>query len=100
MIRLGVYGSGFLLGQKILFRGRLILAIYRRFHSVTEDGAEGIRVLGRMTWFRWMFFVFGTLNPAIKLMSFEGTSWTKAWGVMFCKACISSLVCVCSEEGG
>lgn len=35
------------------------------------------------TWPRWMFFIMGILPAAIKLTSFSGTPWTKAWGLMF-----------------
>jgi hypothetical protein len=86
IIRLGTYGSGFLAKRRVRlpFWERLKLVIHHRFHDESEDeDAEGIRAMGRMTWLRWLFFVFGTLTPAIKLLAFEGTPWTKAWGVMF-----------------
>jgi hypothetical protein len=84
LIRLGIYGSGFRLEGRIPLRHSLRLVIHYRFLDTDEDDdVEGIRALGTMTWLRWLFFVFGTLTPAIKLMSFEGTPWTKAWGVMF-----------------
>lgn len=34
-------------------------------------------------WPRYLFFVMGTLPSAIKLASFTGNPWTKAWGFMF-----------------
>lgn len=36
-----------------------------------------------MTWLRWLWFLLGTLPPAIKLLSMEGVGWSKAWGCMF-----------------
>jgi hypothetical protein len=48
-----------------------------------EDKAEGIQSLERMTWLRWLWFLLGTLPPAIKLLSMEGIGWSKAWGSMF-----------------
>jgi hypothetical protein len=86
IIRLGIYGSGFLAKRRVQlpFWERLKLVIHHRFHDENEDeDAEGIRAMGRMTWLRWLFFIFGTLPQAIKLLAFEGTPWTKAWGVMF-----------------
>jgi hypothetical protein len=86
IIRLGIYGSGFLAKRRVQlpFWERLKLVIHHRFHDENEDeDAEGIRAMGRMTWLRWLFFIFGTLPQAIKLLAFEGTPWTKAWSVMF-----------------
>jgi hypothetical protein len=34
-----------------------------------EDEADLVQSLEAMTWLRWLWFVFGTLPPAIKLMS-------------------------------
>jgi hypothetical protein len=34
-------------------------------------------------WPRGIFFIIGTLPAAIKLASFSGMPWTKAWGMMF-----------------
>ena len=86
IIRLGIYGSGFLAKRRVRlpFWERLKLVIHHRFHDENEDeDAEGIRAMGRMTLLRWLFFIFGTLPQAIKLLAFEGTPWTKTWGVMF-----------------
>ncbi|PMD16714.1 hypothetical protein NA56DRAFT_649275 [Hyaloscypha hepaticicola] len=86
IVRLGIYGSGFLAkrGVRLPFWESLKLVIHHRFHDENEDeDAEGIRAMGRTTWLRWLFFIFGTLTPAIKLLAFVGTPWTKAWGTMF-----------------
>lgn len=48
-----------------------------------EDDAEGIQAVEKLTFIRWMFFVFGTLGSGIKLMAMENIPWTKAWGAMF-----------------
>jgi hypothetical protein len=47
------------------------------------DSENGIRAIEKMTWLRWLFFVLGTLPPAIKLMAMGGLPWTKTWGMMF-----------------
>lgn len=85
VIRLTVYGSVVLARVvPISFRDRLHLVVHNRFIGHSEDDeAEGVAEVGRMTWLRWLFFIFGTLTPAIKLLSFTGMPWTKAWGVMF-----------------
>jgi hypothetical protein len=36
-----------------------------------------------MTWLRWLFFVFGTLGSAAKVIAMGGVPWTKAYGIMF-----------------
>lgn len=48
-----------------------------------DDEGEDIHAIGKMTFLRWLFFVFGGLGPGIKLMAMEGVHWTKAWGVIF-----------------
>jgi len=35
------------------------------------------------SWPRYLFFIMGTLPASIKLASFTGNPWTKAWGFMF-----------------
>ncbi|KAH9216018.1 hypothetical protein DL95DRAFT_460561 [Leptodontidium sp. 2 PMI_412] len=49
------------------------------FSGVNNQSQEGP---GRM-WPRWLFFIMGLLPAAIKLASFSGIPWTRAWGVMF-----------------
>jgi hypothetical protein len=48
-----------------------------------EVGEEGIQAIEKLTFIRWLFFIFGTLGPGIKLMAMKGVPWTKAWGAMF-----------------
>jgi hypothetical protein len=36
-----------------------------------------------MTWLRWLFFLLGTLGPAIKMCAMRGIPWTQSWGMMF-----------------
>jgi hypothetical protein len=48
-----------------------------------EEEAENIQSLEKQTWLRWVFFLVGTLGPAIKLAAMQGIPWTKAWGMMF-----------------
>jgi hypothetical protein len=36
-----------------------------------------------MTCLRWLWFILGTLPPAIKLMSMSGVRWEQAWGMLF-----------------
>ncbi len=48
-----------------------------------DDEAEGVQSIERMTWLRWLWFILGTLPPAIKLFSMTGVRWEQAWGLMF-----------------
>jgi hypothetical protein len=57
--------------------------IRQRYRDVDDEAAEGIQSLEKMTVLRWVFFLLGTLGPAVKLCAMEGVSWTKAWGVMY-----------------
>lgn len=36
-----------------------------------------------MTWLRWLWFILGTLPPAVKLLAMGGIPWEQAWGLMF-----------------
>jgi hypothetical protein len=67
------------------FKDGVRLLIHYRFDDNKDNDNEGgdIRAIQKLTFIRWMFFVFGTLGPGIKLMAMEGVPWTKAWGVMF-----------------
>ena len=47
-----------------------------------EEG-EGIQALEKMTWLRWLFFLLGTLGPAIKMCAMRCIPWTQSWGMMF-----------------
>ena len=58
------------------------LLICERFGD-SGEGEEGIQAVENYTFVRWLFFVFGTLGPAIKLMAMEGVPWTRSWGAMF-----------------
>jgi hypothetical protein len=48
-----------------------------------EEEAETVYSIEAMTWLRWLWFILGTLPPAIKLMSMSGVRWEQAWGMMF-----------------
>jgi hypothetical protein len=73
----------------------ILLLIHQRFGDDEKDddkdddeqdeerSAEGIQAIVKLTFIRWLFFIFGTLGPGIKLMAMEGVPWTKAWGAMF-----------------
>ncbi|KAN0114515.1 hypothetical protein V8E51_004059 [Hyaloscypha variabilis] len=58
------------------------ITIQERYRDV-EDLVEGIQYLEKQTWLRWLWFVLGTLGPAIKLATMQNVPWTKAWGMMF-----------------
>jgi len=60
----------------------ILLLIRERFGDDEED-VEGIQAIEKVTFVRCLFFVFGTLGPAIKLMAMDGIFWTKIWGAMF-----------------
>jgi hypothetical protein len=55
------------------------LLIQERFSDVSEseEETEGVRGLENMTWLRWIFFILGTLGPAIKLMAMNGIPYSK-----------------------
>jgi hypothetical protein len=69
----------------------IVLLIHQRFGDAEKDDdaqdeeriEEGIQAIKKLTFIRWLFFIFGTLGPGIKLMAMEGVPWTKAWGAMF-----------------
>jgi hypothetical protein len=48
-----------------------------------DNEGDGIQALEGMTWLRWIWFLLGTLPPAIKLASMSGVGWAQAWGMMF-----------------
>lgn len=50
--------------------------------SEGKKGADNLPLQVR-TWPRWIFFVMGPLPAAVKLCSFSGMPWTKAFGIMF-----------------
>jgi len=64
------------------FRDGIRLLVHQRFGD-DEGDEDGIHAIEKMTFIRWMFFIFGTLGPGIKLMAMEGVKVTKAWGAMF-----------------
>lgn len=53
--------------------------------SHTDDSRERecIQDLEKTIWLRWLWFVFGTLPPAIKLLSMNGVPLTQTWALMF-----------------
>lgn len=61
----------------------LHMTIRARYKNTEDESAEGLQALQKQTWLRWIFFIVGTLGPAIKLMAIEGVPWTKAWGLAF-----------------
>lgn len=83
--------------QRLSFTEALGIALHRRFTEnrdvrfqttcpileSKETETEGIQKLERMTWLRWLWFVLGTLPPAIKLLSMRGVAWAQIWGLMF-----------------
>jgi hypothetical protein len=58
------------------------ITIQERYRDI-EDPVEAIQYLEKQTWLRWLWFVIGTLGPAIKLAAMQNVPWTKAWGMMF-----------------
>lgn len=52
-------------------------------HDDADEETETLNSLETMTWLRWLWFILGTLPPAIKLMSMSGVPWEQAWGMMF-----------------
>jgi hypothetical protein len=48
-----------------------------------DEQTETLHSLETMTWLRWLWFILGTLPPAIKLISMSGVPWEQTWGIMF-----------------
>lgn len=83
--------------QKLSFMDALGILLHKRFNekesmrlqttdqilTLNETETEGIQTLERMTWLRWLWFILGTLPPAIKLLSMRGVGWAQIWGIMF-----------------
>ncbi|KAH9209801.1 hypothetical protein DL95DRAFT_476286 [Leptodontidium sp. 2 PMI_412] len=72
------------------FKDAIRLLIHQRFDDDEKDDGkdgeryeEGFQAVEKLTFVRWLFFIFGTLGPGIKLMAMEGVPWTKTWGAMF-----------------
>jgi hypothetical protein len=42
-----------------------------------DEETETLHSLETMTWLRWLWFILGTLPPAIKLMSMTGVPGSK-----------------------
>ncbi|KAH8773310.1 hypothetical protein BGZ57DRAFT_1005295 [Hyaloscypha finlandica] len=53
------------------FQDAIRLAIYERFGDNGSD-EEGIQAIEKLTWVRWLFVIFGTAGPGIKLKAIEG----------------------------
>lgn len=60
----------------------LQLNIQSRFEE-DHTMPKSLRKLEDSTFFRWIFFLLGTLPPAIKLAAMDGIFWTKVFGMMF-----------------
>ncbi|KAH7327363.1 hypothetical protein BKA65DRAFT_481074 [Rhexocercosporidium sp. MPI-PUGE-AT-0058] len=80
--------------QKRPFIEAVAITLQSRFNDDAQDLGEGemledshdikgVQSLEKMTWLRWLWFILGTLPPAIKLMAMGGVPWEKAWGLMF-----------------
>jgi hypothetical protein len=67
---------------KLKFWESLDMFMKERFDQ-DETSEDSIQSIMRLTWLRSMFFVLGTLLPAIKLAAMKGVPWTKTWGVMY-----------------
>jgi hypothetical protein len=67
----------------VSFRDSIRMTVHERFVDVDENETEGIQALEKMTFIRWIFFVFGALGPGIKLMAMGGVPWTKAFGIIY-----------------
>lgn len=48
-----------------------------------RSSEDDIEVLKTLTFLRWIWFILGTLPPAIKLMAMRGVPWTQTWGIIF-----------------
>ncbi|KAG9233043.1 hypothetical protein BJ875DRAFT_379396, partial [Amylocarpus encephaloides] len=83
--RLGVI-SGY---HSLPFSTAVAVVIHERYTDcattveINEGESHASESLEKMTWLRWLWFLLGTLPPAIKLMSMRGVGWVQAWGMMF-----------------
>lgn len=61
----------------------MLLLLDMRFSDAEseENGESTFREVEKLTALRWLFFLVGTLPPAIKLAAMEGVLWTKSIGM-------------------
>ncbi|KAL2061411.1 hypothetical protein VTL71DRAFT_7684 [Oculimacula yallundae] len=80
--------------QKRTFIDAIAMTLQERLNDDFQDSTErdsleemheleGVQSLENMTWLRWLWFILGTLPPAIKLLAMSGIPWEQAWGLMF-----------------
>ncbi|KAH7400133.1 hypothetical protein BKA64DRAFT_707818 [Cadophora sp. MPI-SDFR-AT-0126] len=81
--------------QKYSFTEAVAITLQARLNNDLQEEAtemdvideyneiEGIQSLENMTWLRWLWFILGTLPPAIKFLAMGGILWEQAWGLMF-----------------
>ena len=67
--------------SSIPIRKALSQMMKARYGKSLKDigGSEGVRQMI----LRWIFFVFGTLGPGLKMAAMKGITWTKAWGMIY-----------------
>jgi hypothetical protein len=66
-----------------------------------SEETESMQSLEAMTWLRWLWFILGTLPPAIKLMSMSGVRWEQVLGMMFLASWVineSLVICAASNN--
>jgi hypothetical protein len=71
-------------------RGDQSLSLEELAVQLDDGQAESVQSLEKMTWLRWLWFIFGTLPPVIKLMAMKGVPWVQAWGMMFLSSWVLS----------
>jgi hypothetical protein len=55
--------------------------MHQRFEGCDES--QSLKALKRTRWLRWLGFLLGVIQPAIKLASFNGVSFSHAFGFMW-----------------
>jgi hypothetical protein len=109
----GVHQAFFCLYQKQRSLEAVGMILHEHFNAPSErqrgvemldeedEETESILSLEAMSWLRWLWFLLGTLSPAIQLMSMSGVRWEQAWKMIFLTSWIineSLIICATAND--
>ena len=81
------------IARSMTFTTSLEILIRERFDEDRESD-NAIGKIQQLTWLRYLFFVIGTLPPAIKMIAMQGLPWTKTWAIMYLTSFLATEVLV------